>query len=201
MARGFKTGGRKAGTPNRRRKLQAEAAAKLGTLPAELLLKTARGEATPGIKKPTRIEIMEARKAAAPYYQPRLAATLIEQVPRATKRSDLSRIEIARAVAFAMAEAAELVKRQQGTGAPQVHAALSPPIRIREVDRREQPQEPVRHIDVSEDQVERAGDVPQVGEKMVVVNGRLMPEGLEAAEHGMQGRRYVVTGGRPRSAG
>ena len=50
------------------------AAASTGKLPHELLLATARGEATPGLPKPTEEQIMDARKASAQFYAPKLMA-------------------------------------------------------------------------------------------------------------------------------
>jgi len=54
-----------------------EAAAATGDLPHELLLMVARGQPLPGERsKPTRAERIDAMKAAAPYYAPRLAAVV-----------------------------------------------------------------------------------------------------------------------------
>lgn len=55
-----------------------EAAKKTGLLPHDLLLATSRGESTPGVPKPTRAEISDARKAAAPYFAPRLSAIALK---------------------------------------------------------------------------------------------------------------------------
>jgi hypothetical protein len=47
-----------------------------GLTPAQLLFRMSLGMATPGIPKPTREEIIDARKAAAPFFDPRLAAVV-----------------------------------------------------------------------------------------------------------------------------
>lgn len=70
--------GRKPGAINRASAKAIEAAAKTGLLPHELLLAMSRGEPTPGVKKPTRAEIVDARKAAAPYFAPRLSAVALK---------------------------------------------------------------------------------------------------------------------------
>lgn len=57
------------------------AAAASGKLPHELLLDMARGLPTPGVPKPTREEIFEARKAVAQFYAPKLAAVVAKVNP------------------------------------------------------------------------------------------------------------------------
>ena len=68
--------GRKKGSINKVSRGARNKAAKEGLLPHEILLKIARGELL-GDHRPSFAERMEAAKAAAPYYAPRLAA--IEQ--------------------------------------------------------------------------------------------------------------------------
>ncbi len=68
-----KTGGRKAGVRNKLTRAVVAAAAATGRLPHDLLLAMARGQSTPGVSKPTRQEIIQARVAAAPFYAPRLS--------------------------------------------------------------------------------------------------------------------------------
>jgi hypothetical protein len=53
-----------------------ETARASGLTPAQLLRDMGNGLPTPGIPKPTPEQIFEARKAAAPYYDPRLAAVV-----------------------------------------------------------------------------------------------------------------------------
>jgi len=65
--------GRKTGTVNRLSQKAREEAAKTGDLPHEFLLQVMRGNRIAG-HKPTFAERMDAAKAAAPYYAPRLAA-------------------------------------------------------------------------------------------------------------------------------
>ncbi|MEO7323946.1 MAG: hypothetical protein ABIW82_03880 [Dokdonella sp.] len=66
--------GRKAGSFNKMTKRAREEAAKAGELPHEFLLRVARGEEIDG-HTPEFGERVDAAKAAAPYYAPRLAAT------------------------------------------------------------------------------------------------------------------------------
>jgi hypothetical protein len=66
--------GRPKGAINRMTQKAREAAAKSGMLPHEILLAIARGQSVPGVKNPTRAEIIDAAKAAAPFYAPRLVA-------------------------------------------------------------------------------------------------------------------------------
>lgn len=67
--------GRRKGGVNKITEKAREAAAATGLLPHELLLAMSRGQSTPGVPKPTRAEIIDARKAAAPFYAPKLAST------------------------------------------------------------------------------------------------------------------------------
>lgn len=196
MARGFKTGGKKAGTPNKRRKSATVTAARTGALPADLLLKMARGEKTPGIGKPTRAEIVEARKAAAPYYQPRLAATLHQDAPKDVGVEGLTAIEAARAVAFAMAEGARLMKQQMEGEPRPPRQALPAPMVIREVDRRPEAQkDDAREIVVSPDQVESARKVEKRPGLWRDSNGQIVLEGADVEEQGMaQGTPLRVIG-------
>jgi len=73
--------GRKKGQINSVSAKARAAAAATGALPHELLLATARGQSTPGLQKPTREEIFEARKAVAQFYAPKLAAVVARVNP------------------------------------------------------------------------------------------------------------------------
>jgi len=68
--------GRKPGSVNKITQRAREAAAKTGELPHEFLLRIVRGEAIDG-HAPEFAERMDAAKAAAPYYAPRLATTVV----------------------------------------------------------------------------------------------------------------------------
>lgn len=71
--------GRKKGGMNRVSRQMREAAARTGKLPHELLLMVARGEALPGDKhKPSFDQRIDAAKAAAPYYAPRLLGAVVK---------------------------------------------------------------------------------------------------------------------------
>lgn len=76
MMRGGKRdgAGRKPGGVNKMSKKAREEAAKTGELPHEYLLRISRGEEIDGYK-PTFTERMDAAKAAAPYFAPRLSTT------------------------------------------------------------------------------------------------------------------------------
>ena len=78
MAKGGKRSGagRPPGARNKRTQRLLDAAEASGLMPAELLLRTARGLPTPGVPRPTMEQIIAARVAAAPYYHPRLAAVV-----------------------------------------------------------------------------------------------------------------------------
>ena len=81
MARGGRRpgAGRKKGSTNKMTRAAREVAAATGKLPHEILLEVARGGCLPGRKgKPTKGEQMEAAKAAAPYYAPRLLGAVIK---------------------------------------------------------------------------------------------------------------------------
>jgi len=67
--------GRRKGGVNKMLEKARVLAASTGLLPHEFLLAMSRGESTPGVPKPTREEIIDARKAVAPYYAPKLAST------------------------------------------------------------------------------------------------------------------------------
>ncbi|MDZ4799468.1 MAG: hypothetical protein SGI92_15000 [Bryobacteraceae bacterium] len=67
--------GRRKGGVNKMTEKARKAASATGLLPHELLLAMSRGESTPGVPKPLRREIIDARKAAAPYYAPKQAST------------------------------------------------------------------------------------------------------------------------------
>jgi hypothetical protein len=83
MAKGYKTGGRQAGVPNRataERQLRArhgiQAATEDGVLPLDVMLAVMRAEPLSDGKKPTD-EQLRAAIAAAPYLHPRLATTTL----------------------------------------------------------------------------------------------------------------------------
>lgn len=69
--------GRKAGSVNRLSLRAREEAAKTGELPHEFLLRVSRGEQIDD-HKPAFPERMDAAKAAAPYFAPRLSTTAID---------------------------------------------------------------------------------------------------------------------------
>jgi hypothetical protein len=73
MARGFKTGGRQKGTPNKKtRELQERTAAE-GITPLEVMLKSMRAAWARNTPK-SRMEACALAKDAAPYIHPRLVA-------------------------------------------------------------------------------------------------------------------------------
>jgi hypothetical protein len=69
---GERRGGRVAGTPNKKSAAIIAAAKASGLLPHEFLLAVSRGEAV-GDHFPTFEERLDAAKAAAPYYAPKLS--------------------------------------------------------------------------------------------------------------------------------
>ena len=73
MALGFKSGGRQAGTPNRKTALQLEAAA-AGEMPLEFLLRTMRDK-----RQPLELRVACARHAA-PYAHNRLCTVEVRDV-------------------------------------------------------------------------------------------------------------------------
>lgn len=81
MAKGGKRpgAGRPKGSTNRMTRAMREAAAASGKLPHEILLDVARGKAMPGRKeKPSYEQQLDAAKAAAPYYAPRLLGAVVK---------------------------------------------------------------------------------------------------------------------------
>lgn len=76
MAQGMKTGGRQKGTPNRKNAETIARATEAGMLPHEFLAAIARGEMI-GDHEPTFEERMDAAKAAAPFFAPKLASTQV----------------------------------------------------------------------------------------------------------------------------
>jgi len=78
MARGgARTGaGRPRGSVNKASREAAEKARESGLLPHELLLAISQGKKLKGIGFPNRRDRIDAAKAAAPYYAPRLAAVV-----------------------------------------------------------------------------------------------------------------------------
>ena len=105
MARGLKTGGRKAGTPNKatiERELRAARGMKMayaeGLLPLDVMLARMRNEDLPNGQRPTD-EQFQAAVAAAPFLHPKLAATTLKGDPNAPllnegPRYDLSLLEV-----------------------------------------------------------------------------------------------------------
>ena len=86
-----KTGGRKKGTPNKLSRATVVKARKTGELPHEFLLRVMRGRDTfksvvvlPNgdtkdvTRYPTLPERLDAARAAAPYYAPKLVASMVE---------------------------------------------------------------------------------------------------------------------------
>jgi len=69
--------GRKLGGVNKMSKQAREEAAKTGELPHEYLLRISRGEKIEGYT-PTFTERMDAAKAAAPYFAPKLSTTSVD---------------------------------------------------------------------------------------------------------------------------
>lgn len=78
--------GRKLGSLNKVSKRAREEAAATGELPHEFLLRIARGESIDG-HAPAFNERIDAAKAAAPYFAPRLATTSIDANVRSENRS------------------------------------------------------------------------------------------------------------------
>ena len=85
--------GRPKGRTTKATEAAIEAAAATGLLPHEFLLAVARGETIDG-HTPTFAERMDAAKAAAPYYAPRLQSADVA-VRRVSSFSDLSDAELA----------------------------------------------------------------------------------------------------------
>lgn len=73
-APGERRGGRKAGTPNKTTQSVIDRAKAKGMLPHEFLAAVARGEEIDGIT-PTFEQRVDAAKACAPFYAPRLSST------------------------------------------------------------------------------------------------------------------------------
>jgi hypothetical protein len=73
-----KSGGRKAGTPNKRTQELIDNAEGAGLLPHELLAAVARGEEIDGVV-PTFEQRIDAAKACAPYFAPRLSNSNVTQ--------------------------------------------------------------------------------------------------------------------------
>jgi len=91
--------GRKLGSVNAMSQRAREEAAATGELPHQVLLRVSRGESIDG-HKPSFAERMDAAKAAAPYYAPKLAATTVEAFSRPTiAAEDLTDDELSAIVA------------------------------------------------------------------------------------------------------
>lgn len=88
-----KTGGRVKGTPNRRSLDHIMKAEAKGQLPHELLAAVARGEEIDGVT-PTLEMRLDAAKACAPYYAPRLSNSNVTQ-RTITSLSEISDGELA----------------------------------------------------------------------------------------------------------
>lgn len=81
--------GRKPGSTNRMSNRAREAAAKTGEMPHEFLLRVVRGEDIDG-HLPTFAERIDAAKAAAQYFAPRLTAAHVDAAIRPTSVRELS---------------------------------------------------------------------------------------------------------------
>jgi hypothetical protein len=88
-----KTGGRIAGTPNKRSLQHIIQAEGKGMLPHEFLAAVARGEEINGIT-PTFEQQLDAAKACAPYYAPRLSSSDVT-TRRVTSITELDDTELA----------------------------------------------------------------------------------------------------------
>jgi hypothetical protein len=88
-----KTGGRLAGTPNKRSLQHIIQAESKGMLPHEFLAAVARGEEVNGIT-PTFEQQLDAAKACAPYYAPRLSSSDVT-TRRVTSITELDDTELA----------------------------------------------------------------------------------------------------------
>ena len=86
MTKGYKTGGRVAGTRNKDTLKQLEQARNKGTMPIEFMLKIMRSRGG----RHTMAEKMEAAKAVAPYLHPRLSS--VDQVTTLQSADGLSRL-------------------------------------------------------------------------------------------------------------
>lgn len=85
--------GRKPGSANKMSMEARERAAKTGELPHEFLLRVARGEEIDG-NKPTFADRLDAAKAAAPYYAPKLSSSNVT-LRQVRSIADLSDEELA----------------------------------------------------------------------------------------------------------
>jgi hypothetical protein len=94
-----KSGGRKAGTPNRRTQELVDTAEGQGMLPHELLAAVARGEEIDGVI-PSFEQRIDAAKACAPYFAPRLSNSNVTQ-RTFTSLSEISDEELAALVGVA----------------------------------------------------------------------------------------------------
>ena len=90
--------GRKPGSVNRISRKVREDAAKTGELPHELLLRISRGETIDG-HAPAFSERMDAAKAAAPYFAPKLAATEFNMHNDKREAKDLTDAELLAVIA------------------------------------------------------------------------------------------------------
>jgi hypothetical protein len=94
-----KTGGRKKGTPNKRSLDEIFEADARGMLPHQLLAAVARGEEIDGVV-PTFEQRLDAAKACAPYFAPRLSNSNVTQ-RTLTSLSEISDAELAALVGVA----------------------------------------------------------------------------------------------------
>jgi hypothetical protein len=90
--------GRKPGSVNQMSRKAREEAAKTGELPHEFLLRIARGESIDG-HAPAFNERMDAAKAAAPYFAPKLAATELNMHNDKREAKDLTDAELLAVIA------------------------------------------------------------------------------------------------------
>src|SRR5688572_542750 len=84
MAQGYKTGGRKSGTPNRATRARTEAAALSGLMPLDHMLAVMRNRRADASRRD------EMAKAAAPYLHPRFAAVQPKPADSLFEQADLA---------------------------------------------------------------------------------------------------------------
>lgn len=95
--------GRKPGSVNQMSRRAREEAAKTGELPHMILLRIARGEVLDG-HTPAFSERMDAAKAAAPYFAPKLAATEFNMHKDKREAKDMTDAELLAVIAEARAK-------------------------------------------------------------------------------------------------
>lgn len=207
MARGKKTGGRKAGTPNKASAARQAEIAKSGKTPLDFLIGTMHNR-----KKPYEMR-MDAAAKAAPYVHPKLATTLVVQA-RDIKPEDLTELEIARRISFALTRAGRIIQAENAPP-PTPPLALPAPLVVREVDRRGEASAPAPKVDhhaigqAYADRVDRdRADMLESGRvfdgkgqivKCTDGTKRLVPDHFDAAEQGgvfVRARQFSVIKGK-----